>query len=114
MARKKKDRTPAEMVEAMRDLLLEHRPQARPEEFAEWILNRNERTVRRWISGESPVPREAREAAAITLAAPTGWREMVRTYDYRVKERRARLAAPRARGERGRMPVAAGGTDGSR
>ena len=36
-------------------------------QFAMKVLYRNERTIRRWISGESPVP----EAVACVLESPT-------------------------------------------
>lgn len=42
--------------------------------FAERVLTRDERTIRRWVSGEQPIPEIARERLVWLLALPDGIR----------------------------------------
>lgn len=40
--------------------------------FAELVLVRDERTIRRWLKGESPIPKVVREMLQAQVAKPEG------------------------------------------
>lgn len=43
--------------------------------FAEWVMTRDERTIRRWSSGDAPIPETARVRLTWFLGLPDSVRE---------------------------------------